>query len=96
MFGKKKTVNNIINIHINNNQICQKDEVKYLGVEIDKILKWKPYVDELTTRLSKSMKMLYYLKKYHSINNLKRVYNALIKGRLQYGMVLWGNANQSA
>ena len=39
MFGRNKTVNNIINIHINNNQICQKDEVKYLGVVINKILK---------------------------------------------------------
>ena len=37
MFGKKKTVNNIINIHTNNNQICQKEEVKYLGVVLDKI-----------------------------------------------------------
>ena len=33
----------MINIHINNSQICQKDEVKYLGVVIDKNLKWKPH-----------------------------------------------------
>ena len=32
MFSKKKTVNNIINIHTNNSQNCQKDKVKYLGV----------------------------------------------------------------
>ena len=31
-----------------------------------------------------------------SFNNLKLVYHALIKSRLQYGIVLWGNANQSA
>ena len=40
--------------------------------------------------------MLYHLKKYLSFNNLKLVYHALIKSRLQYGIVLWGNANQSA
>ena len=39
--------------------------------------------------------MLYHLKKYLSFNNLKLVYHALIKSRLQYGIVLWGNANQS-
>ena len=36
---------------------------------------------------------------YHSnlsFNYLKLVYHALIKSRLQYGIVLWGNANQSA
>ena len=53
MFGEKKTVNNMINIHINNSQICQKDEVKYLAVVIDKNLKWKRHIDELTTRISK-------------------------------------------
>ena len=40
--------------------------------------------------------MMYHLKKYFSINNLKLVYHALIKSRLHYGIVLWGNANQSA
>ena len=40
--------------------------------------------------------MLYHLKKYLSINNLKLVYHTLIKSRLQYGIVLWENANQSA
>ena len=40
--------------------------------------------------------MLYHLKKYLSVNNLKLVYHALIKSRLQHGIVLRGNANQSA
>ena len=89
MFGEKKTKNNMINIHINNSQICQKDEVKYLGIVIDKNLKWKD-IDELTTRISQSVAMLYYLKRYVSFNNLKLVYHALtrIKSRLQHGIVL--------
>ena len=52
----------MINIHINNSQICQKDKVKYLEIAIDKNLKWKPHIDELTICLSKSVKMLYHLK----------------------------------
>ena len=40
--------------------------------------------------------MVYHLKKYLSNNNLKLVYHALIESRLQYGMILWENANQSA
>ena len=87
MFGEKKTKNNMINIHINNSQICQKDEVKYLGIVIDKNLKWKPHIDKLTTQISQSVGMLYHLKKYLSFNNLKLVYHALIKSRLQYGIV---------
>ena len=59
MFGKKKTVNNIINIHINISQICPKDKSKYLGVVINKNLKWKPHIDKLTVHLSESVRMLY-------------------------------------
>ena len=36
----------MINIHTNNSQIFQKEKVKYLGVVIDKNLKWKPHIDE--------------------------------------------------
>ena len=74
MFGEKKTVNN--------SQICQKDEVKYLGIVIDKNLKWKPHIDELTTCISKSVGMLYHLKKYLSINNLKLVYHSTYKKQI--------------
>ena len=40
-------------------QICQKDKVKFLGIVIDKSLKWKLHIDKLTTHLFKSVKMLY-------------------------------------
>ena len=70
----------MINIHINNSQICQKDEVKYLGIVIDRNLKWKPHIDKLTTRISQSVGMLYHSNL--SFNNLKLVYHALIKKQI--------------
>ena len=66
--------------------------MKYLGVTIDKHLKWKPHIDELTSNVSKSVSILYYLQKYLSIANLKLVYHALVKSKLHYGILLWGNA----
>ena len=39
----------------------QAARVKYLRVVIDKNLKWKTHIDELTTRLFKSVEMLYHL-----------------------------------
>ena len=91
----KKNLNNKINIQICNNQIPQSDQVKYLGILINKHLKWKPYIDELTTSISKSVGILYHFPKYLSNNNLKKIYHSLVKSRLQYGILLWGNANQS-
>ena len=91
----EKNVNNKIDIQICNYQIPQSDEVKYLGIVIDKHLKWKPYIDELATSISKSIGILYRLQKYLSLNNLKKIYHSLVKSRLQYGILLWENANQS-
>ena len=52
---RKVFVHTSLNHPVNNSQICQKDKVKYLGVVIDKNLKWKPHIYELTTHLSKSV-----------------------------------------
>ena len=68
-----------------NKKKMTKNTVKYVGVTIDKHLKWKPHIDELTS-------ILYYLQKYLSTANLKLVYHALVKSKLHYGILLWGNA----
>ena len=74
-------------IFINDTKIFNQNTVKYLGVTIDKHLKWKPHIDELTSNVSKSVSILYYLQKY-----LKLVYHALVKSKLHYGILLWENA----
>lgn len=93
LFGENK--NSTLDIYINNDKIPQTDTTKYLGVTIDKQLNWKSHIEGVTADISKYVGILYYLKKYLSTNNLKMVYNAVLRSRLQYGIVLWGNANQS-
>ena len=36
------------------------------------------------------------LKKYMSMDTLRMVYHALVKNKLQYGIILWGSANKSS
>ena len=59
---------------------------------MDKHLKWKPHIDELTSNVSKSVSILYYLQKYLSTANLKLVYHVLVKSKLYYGILLRENA----
>ena len=54
IFGEKRKKNKPISIFINNTKISNQNTVKYLGVTIDKHLKWKPHIDELTSNVSKS------------------------------------------
>ena len=92
VFGKKD-IN--LNLVIDNDQLIQKDVTKYLGLQIDQHLKWKPHVEMLMTSLVKASGVLYRLNKYVSRPTLRMVYNALVKSKLQYGIILWGCANKT-
>ena len=45
----------IFNISINSQQICEKNDIKYLGIILDNKLNWKPHIANLTTQTSKIM-----------------------------------------
>ena len=92
IFGRKDF---ILNLMINNEKLAQKDATKYLGVQIDNHLKWKPQIEHTMTSLTKASGGLYRLKKYVPRDTLRMVYYALVKSKLQYGIILWGSANLS-
>ena len=48
------------------------------------------------TSLTKVSGVLYRLKKYMSMDTLRMVHHALVKSKLQYGIILWGSANKSS
>ena len=45
--GRKSQQTNAMCIHKNGREICQQDEVKYLGVTVDRNLSWKSHVQNL-------------------------------------------------
>ena len=83
-----------LNIMINNEKLAQKDATKYLGVQIDNHFKWKPQIEHIMTSLAKASGGLYRLKKCVPRDTLRMVYYALVKSKLQYGIILWGSANK--
>ena len=44
----------IFSISINSQQICEKNDIRYLGIILDNKLNWKPQFAKLTTQISKS------------------------------------------
>ena len=93
IFGRKDFS---LNLEINNEKLYQKDASEYLGVQIDNRLNWKPQIKRIMTSLAKASGLLYRLKRYVSTDALRMVYHALVKSKLQYGIILWGSANKSS
>ena len=74
--------------------LCKKgafvDNFNFLGIIINKHLKWTSHVDMLTAKLSKTIGILNTLKHILPINIMRTIYNSLILCHLNYGVLLWG------
>ena len=88
--SKRKKLNSI-DIRINNIQIEKVNETKFLGIIIDNQLKWKPHLNYVCSKVSKSIgiigRLRFVLPKY----TLRTLYYSLIYPYLNYGSIIWGN-----
>jgi hypothetical protein len=83
---------------MNNSTIPQSEEVKYLGIHLDRRLTWKKHIftkrKQLGIKLS-SMNWLIGRKSKLSTENKLLLYKAILKPIWTYGIQLWGTAANS-
>ena len=84
-----------LSININDTELEQCDSYKYLGVLFDKDLNWKPHIEYICGKISKSVGGLAMLRHRTSISVLREVYHALINSYTKYGILAWGNASDT-
>ena len=72
-------------------QIREKQSIKYLGIFIDSHLNWKSHILELSKKISRGIGILAKLRHFVSIQILLQMYNAIIYSFLTYAVLLWGN-----
>lgn len=89
-YQRCKTPN--INIFCNGCVIEEVDKAKFLGITIDNQLTWKPHVEELCKKLSKSAYALYQLSKKVNSQALITAYHGLVASDLRYGIIFWGQS----
>ena len=76
-------------------KIYKTDMVKYLGVYIDKYLRWDKHVEYVTTKLRKLIYKFLQLRQILNRKTLKMVYHSLVESILTYGLVVWGLATEN-
>ena len=81
-----------MNINIKYHIISKFDNVKYLGVVLDK-LTWNSHIPQVKKQISKACGALSRLRHYLPINSLITVYYSLVCSHLQYGISSWGSAS---
>lgn len=85
-------------VTLNNNQLPQVTEVKYLGMHLDSKLTWKSHIWTKRQQLNLKTVKLNWLLGYNSklsTNNKLLLYKSILKPIWTYGLQLWGSASSS-
>ena len=91
-------INPNLNIKINNVNIQRigaglgEETTKFLGINFDQNLTWKPHVDNICKKISKAVFALNKVKNVLPQLAMKTLYFALIQSQLSYGLLAWGNS----
>ena len=81
---KKLRPSDIPTLKINDIQISRTQDFNFLGLTISETLQWKAHVNKISNKISKSVGIMYRIKRYVNSSILKLIYNALILPHLNY------------
>ena len=79
-------------IYLNNSNVQHASSVQFLGVEIDKKLKFKNHINNITNKISKNTGILYKLRSSVPTNTLVCIYRSFVESYLNYCPLVFGNA----
>jgi hypothetical protein len=92
---KKNITNNLPILELNNVEIKRDIVTKFLGILIDENLSWKPQIDHIKNKISKSIGILYNAAYLLKKSLLKQLYYSFIHSYLSYGNIAWCSTNKT-
>ena len=72
------------------------ENIKYLGVIVDKHLSWDKQISAVTKKVSRGLGMLRFSKKYLPIVTVQKMYRSLVEPYFRYSCPVWGVAGINA
>ncbi|KAI5640631.1 reverse transcriptase (RNA-dependent DNA polymerase) domain-containing protein [Phthorimaea operculella] len=88
-----KNFDSILDIFYADIKIENVQNAKFLGITLDKQIKWTNQVDEICSRVNR---FVYALKRLRNITNKKTAvtaYHAYVQSVLRYGLIFWGSSS---
>ena len=90
MIISTRNVSYVGNVLINGKVIESTGTHRFLGVIIDKNLKFDAHISEISNKIAKSIGILYKLSNYLPFSTMKALYFSFIHSYLSYANVVWG------
>ena len=76
---------------MDNNVIEFVENFDFLGLDINKQLKWNDHIDHIVLEISRIIGVLTRLKNYMPLNILITLYNSLLLPHINYLLIVWGH-----
>ena len=83
-----------ITLNVNGHILHQSDNVKILGVILDKKLKWDCHINEITKKCRSLMGILFKGRHFIDQDTRKLLFNAIVQSRLNYADVVWDSCSE--
>ena len=96
MLISKKKEKSEFNIGINNNEITEKDHIRYFGVLLDNNLTWHYHIEKVRSKVVKGIWAIARLRNLVSTKVLLNVYYSLTFTLLNYCILAWGSVAKTA
>ena len=87
--SKRKIITNKFSIKLNGIKLEPTNNVKYLGMHIDKNLSYDFHIKQLTNKLSRAIGILAKLRNFTSKETLISVYNSIFYSHILYACQVW-------
>ena len=78
-----------LNLHIHNKDLDGVQSIKYLGVHIDNTLVWKNHTQEVSKKISQSLGLIKYAKRFLPLESLKNFHTGLVDPHFRYCCAVW-------
>ena len=91
VFTNKKRPQNI-SLNVKGTIIKETTETKFLGIYLDNKLSWNSHIKHISSKISKSVYIMKYLKYIFPTNILKTLYQTLVFPYMNYCNIIWGSA----
>ena len=85
-----------INIVFDNTPLENVSHTKFLGLIVDNKLSWKYHIDKICKTISRNIGIINKLKFHFPPSTLLTLYSSLILPYLNYGILAWGNTQQTS
>ena len=90
----RKKIDTEIKIKLIGKRLYPSQSVRYLGIKIDENLNQKDHINDIAVKLNRANALLFKIRNFVNITNLKTIYFALFDSHINYANLVWAqNSN---